>query len=194
LVSCFLVLAKTNGLEAQNSKLRQTNKVLLNALEAITAEAEAQVGGTAGVDSCLFDWECQSLGLNTKLVCTDHKCQYGGARCEVIGLATWRTLGRTTECDWDGEDSEGRITLEGGGHSLEECTEKCRYVGKNCNFAALSPLGYCHLFRTCKKAGSNNWTVRQKCTSAKEGCFGDYQCLPDEKCDRGFMWSGCVKK
>jgi len=172
--------------------------VLLNALKEITAEAklEAQVGQGQPGSFCVFDFECQAnVARATNLVCTNNKCAYdGGASCEVIGLAKWRTLNGDTECDWDGEDSEGQQTLEGGGKTLEECLEKCRHVGKNCNYAALSNLGYCHLFRTCKKTGSSGWTMRQKCTSEEPSCFGDYQCLPDEKCERSFGWSECVKK
>ena len=75
-----------------------------------------------------------------------------------------RLTGKNHECDWDGVDSYMIASPPGGGggHSTTECIEACRNRGLQCNYAARSSDGYCHLFLTCKGQGSRGWKVYEK--------------------------------
>merc|ERR1712100_104230 len=78
---------------------------------------------------------------------------------------------RSAECDWDGVDKIGRNTLNGGGHTLQQCLAFC--LGDSaCQFASFSTgdgntAGYCHTYQTCQGSGSasyqtSGWKVYEK--------------------------------
>jgi len=53
-------------------------------------------------------------------------------------------------CDWNDVDKQGRNSLGGGGHTWQECTDRCQR-DTNCNFAAFyETTGYCHVYATCQ--------------------------------------------
>jgi len=82
------------------------------------------------------------------------------------GVYDMRLTGKSRECDWDGVDSYMVDSPYGGGsgHSTTACIEACRNRGLQCNYAARSSGGYCHLFLTCKGQGSRarGWKVYEK--------------------------------
>lgn len=70
-------------------------------------------------------------------------------------------VNRDNECDWKNVDKTNRKSLGGGGHTVEECTEKCK-ESYACKFAALSRTGYCHFFETCNGNGGKGFSLYEK--------------------------------
>merc|ERR1712176_593201 len=94
----------------------------------------------------VLKYESTSTATIEKYMCVSEGCSY------------YIKLSMTTECDWNGVDSDGRTHLGGGGHSVEACQKQCT-DNTNCKFSALSSDGYCHNFATCKRAGGGTWSV-----------------------------------
>jgi len=73
---------------------------------------------------------------------------------------------RNSECGWSGVDKANQLSLGGGGHSAQKCSDACMEKGELCNFAARSSNGYCHLFQTCDGSSGGGWKVYEKsCTT-----------------------------
>ena len=49
-------------------------------------------------------------------------------------------MNRTEECAWSGVDQNGRTSLVGRGHTLDECLTLCD-GNEDCKFSALSKKG-----------------------------------------------------
>lgn len=93
--------------------------------------------------------------------------RYGGT-CNWSGSMKMVDYDRKTGCDWDGVDSEGRLSLGGGDHKEAECKKFCMDKA-DCIVAALSSSGYCHAYKTCnwyKSTGDNGFKMWQKVNSA----------------------------
>jgi len=69
---------------------------------------------------------------------------------------------RTTECAWNDVDSVHQESLGGGGHTTEACLTRCLELGAACNYAAVSGLGYCHMFQTCDGSAGGSWMMYEK--------------------------------
>jgi len=91
-----------------------------------------------------------------------------GATCNWSGSLKMVDYNRKTGCDWDGVDSEGGLSLGGGGHTEDECKKFCM-DNPDCIVAARSSSGYCHTYKTCnwyKISSNDGFKMWQKVNSA----------------------------
>ena len=67
-----------------------------------------------------------------------------------------------SECLWTADSSGEQTTLDGGGHTLDECIAECDAL-ENCNYASYSTGGYCHLSQHCyEKSTEVNYSRYRK--------------------------------
>lgn len=108
--------------------------------------------------------------------------QFSGQECNMILDNT-----RTSECDWQGVDRADRSSLGGNGYSLQECLSACQTSGPLCNFAALSSLGVCHMFRTCDGDNGDvggNWQFYMKSCGDDDSCPAEAPLSFDVPCSQ----------
>ena len=70
------------------------------------------------------------------------------------------------KCDFDTADKSNRESLGGNGHTFEACMNRC-LESENCNYAARTNSGFCHLTQTCNgEQSAGSWTLYRKQCSA----------------------------
>jgi len=103
----------------------------------------------------------------------------GSASYEVCSMQ--KNSDRKSECGWNDVDVTNRLSLGDGGHSKEECLNACT-KRKECNYAAFSNTGYCHLFETCDGSEGNGWTFFEKRCMSDERHHVRYEVLTSGEC------------
>jgi len=102
--------------------------------------------------------------------------------------------GNPNYCQWEPQEFNGGYTLNGGGHTIEECEQSCVARGDDCQmFTYFGETGYCHQFKTCKnpekihKDGAEMYTKKPieigmcSCYRAIDGNYLNW-----ERCGEGY--------
>jgi len=124
-----------------------------------TAFESSTVGDSASRREYGAGFDYETVPLRYASVCSVSNCVY---QMETVH-------DYFGSCDYDNLDSEGRMAKGGGGWTVDECMDWC-LSESGCVFAARSPSGYCHGFKTCNhRPAGRGFDIKQKvCKGALE--------------------------